>query len=25
MSTPLQAFDVIGVLYSQGIYGRRWI
>jgi len=25
ISTPLQAFDVIGVLYSQGIYGRRWI
>jgi hypothetical protein len=25
ISTPLQAFDVIGVLYSQGIYGRRWV
>ena len=25
ISTPLQAFDAIGVLYSQGIYGRRWV
>jgi hypothetical protein len=25
VSTPLQAFDAIGVLYSQGIYGRRWV
>jgi hypothetical protein len=25
VSTPLQAFDAIGVLYSNGIYGRRWI
>jgi hypothetical protein len=25
MVTPLSAFDAIGILYSQGIYGRRWI
>jgi hypothetical protein len=25
ISTPLQAFDAIGALYSQGIYGRRWV
>ena len=25
IATPLQAFDVIGILYTQGIYGRRWI
>jgi hypothetical protein len=25
ISTQLQAFDAIGVLYSAGIYGRRWI
>jgi hypothetical protein len=23
ISTPLQAFDVVGILYAQGIYGRR--
>ena len=23
ISTPLQAFDVIGILYAQGIHGRR--
>ena len=25
ISTPMPAFDAIGVLYAQGIYGRRWI
>jgi hypothetical protein len=25
ITTPLQAFNVIGILYSLGIYGRRWI
>jgi hypothetical protein len=25
ISTPLQAFDAIGILYSQGVYGRRWV
>ena len=25
ISTPLPAFDAIGALYSQGIYGRRWV
>jgi predicted transcriptional regulator len=25
ISTQLQAFDAIGVLYAAGIYGRRWI
>jgi hypothetical protein len=23
--TPLSAFDAIGILYAQGIYGRRWV
>ena len=23
--SPLPAFEAIGILYSQGIYGRRWI